>query len=413
MRSYRKPRISPDDEPSSRFGDFTGLVNTRSRKAIGLKGLYKATNVLLSDERKLYRRPGMVPYFSGLVRGGFTVGDDVYLDDAGSLKRRVSPTDIRVVTSGLTGRTYHCTVYNGAGYYCNGVESGVVKGDLHQPLRVAAPNLTGVVLQSSTALTTGFARMGSDYVTAKWRFCATYETADGREGPPSVIFVLDAPVTASLFRVACDPGYAKTHIYCTEPDGTTFRRIGTTVAQVSTWTPALAGRVLTHIDTYPMPVKTEKLTFCDGRLYAAEYIPEDDSTVIWHSLPFGFHLFKQRSDYQRLAGRIVLMTETKDHLLVVTTSQVCSIKDGVLNVEADYGAPFGHAGEVNAEGTAYFWTTRGLCTAMPFKNIHEVDLSVAPGLRAVCKLVYINGSEMAITITQGGGTPFNRRQEVS
>jgi len=407
--------LPPKPDDPSHFGDFAGIINTRSRKAIGLKGLYKATNVLLSDEKKLYRRPGMVPYFAGAVRGGFTVGSDVYLDDAGSLKRRVSPTDIRVVTSGLTGRVYHCVVYNGAGYYCNGVESGVVRGDLHQPLRIAAPNLTGVVLQSSTALTPGFARMGADYVTAKWRFCTTYETADGREGPPSIVFVLDAPVTASLFRVACDPGYAKTHIYCTEPDGTTFRRIGTTVAQVSTWTPALAGRVLTHIDTYPMPVKTEKLTFCDGRLYAAEYIPEDDSTVIWHSLSFGFHLFKQRSDYQRVAGRVVLMVEIGKgkSLLIVTTHQVCSVTDGALTVEAEYGAPPGHAGEVNAEGTAYFWTVRGLCSALPFKNIHEADLSVAPGMRAVCKLVYINGSEMAITITQGGGTPFNRRSEVT
>jgi len=403
----------PDDP--SHFGDFTGLVNTRSRKAIGLKGLYQATNVLLADDKRLYRRPGMVPYFTGVVRGGFTVGDDVYLDDAGSLKRRVSPTDIRVVTSGLTGRAYSCAVLNGVGYYCNGVESGVVRGDLHQPLRIEAPTLTGVVVQNSTALVPGFARMGADYVTAKWRFCATYETADGREGPPSAVFVLDAPVTASLFRVACSTAYAKTHIYCTEPDGTTFRRIGTTVATVSTWTPALAGRVLTHSGTYPLPRTVERLAFHRGKLYAAEYIADDDSTVIWYSLPYGFHLFDQSDDYLRVPGRVVMMQEIADGkpLLLVTTQQVLTVTDDALAVEADYGAPLGHIGDVTAEGMAYFWTTRGLCSAMPFKNLHEADLSVAPGMYAVCKLAYINGSELAITITQGGGTPFNRRSEVT
>jgi hypothetical protein len=411
-RPSRKPRITPDDETSSRFGSFTGLVNTRSRKAIGLKALYVANNVLLSNDKKLLRRPGHTLYFAGAVRGGFTVDNNVYLDDGGVLKRRVSATDIRVVASGFTGRTYNAVTINGAGYFCNGVESGMVRDDVYLPLRIEAPLISSVALLDGGPVPTGFNNIGDKYNLANWRFCATYETADGREGPSSDVVELAAPPLARLFRVACPAGFAKTHIYATEANGTVYRRVATTIATQCTVAPTLAGRVLTTQGTYPLPLGVEQLCFYLGQLYAAEYIAQEDVAVIWISTSYAFHLFDLGSNYILVPGRVTLLGELGFELLIVTTKKVYTLTaDGKLTTEADYGSPVGTVGEVDAYGTGYFWTTRGFCTALPFKNLTEKEVSMPPGIRAAFKLVYINGMQQLITITQGGGTPFNRMVE--
>lgn len=346
-RQYRQVRINPDSQTPSRFGEFTGIVNTRSRKAIGFNSLTVADNVFLSDDKKVIRRPGYAAFFSGAVRGGFTIGSDVYLDDAGTLKHRVGPSDIRVVTTGLTGTRYDCTTINGLGYFCNGVESGVVHGDVYQPLRIQAPAITSVTLLDTGPAATGSHNIGDRYATATWRFCATYETADGREGPPSDVFEVAAPPLSRLFRFAIAPGYAKTHIYATEADGTSYRRIASTVAAQTTATPALVGRVLTTYGTYPLPSATERLCFYLGKLYAATYDNAGDVSVLWFSTAFGFHLFKLGRDHYVLPGRVTFMAAAGDDVLVVgTTRGAYQIKGGALHEDAAYGVL---QGEVDAE----------------------------------------------------------------
>lgn len=64
---------------------------------------------------------------------------------------------------------------------------------------------------------------------------------------------------------------------------------------------------------------------------------------------------------------------------------------------------------VDPEGMAYFWTGRGFCKAYPFENLTEKTVGMPPGLWANTSMVYLNGAQQLVTITQGGGTPFNVR----
>lgn len=417
MRSYRQTRVTPDSQTSSRFGEFTGLVNTRSRKTIGLKALYAANNILLSSAGRASRRPGAALYYTGNVRGGFTVGRNVYLDDGGTLVRRVTATDVRTVVAGLTGRTYSVVDVNGLGYFTNGVDSGIVLDDSYLPLRIEAPVLTSVDLLDGGLPVVGSNRIGARYTTATWRFCATYETLDGREGPASEVVSVAAPPTARLFRAACPTQYAKTHIYATEANGTVYRCVATVTGTVCTFTPALAGRVLTALHMYPAPRVIDRMCVYLGKLYAAEYMPGVDATSVWFSSAYGHHLFPRGDDYVLLPGRVTFMAPINDgmEMAVCTTRKVGVVKNNEFFNAADYGSVPSHqlceSGAVSGEGVGYTWTERGFCSVSPFKNLTEKDVSMAPGTRVTFKLAYIEGEELLIAVTQGGGTKFNQREE--
>jgi hypothetical protein len=48
---------------------------------------------------------------------------------------------------------------------------------------------------------------------------------------------------------------------------------------------------------------------------------------------------------------------------------------------------------------------------MPFKNLTEEQMSMPPGVHVASKLVYMDGKQQFITVTQGGGEAFNARKE--
>lgn len=417
MRTYRQTRITPDDQTPSRFGEFSGLVNTRSRKTIGLKALYAADNILLSSTGRAMRRPGTSLFYSGDVRGGFTLGRSIYLDDGGTLVQRVSDTDVRPVVTGMTGRAYSVVDVNGMGYFTNGVQSGIVQNDDYFPLRIEAPVLADVELLDGGVPAAGFNRIGARYSSATWRFCATFETADGRESAASDVTSVTAPPTARLFRATCSVQYAKTHIYATAANGTLFRRVATTTGAVCTFTPALAGRDLATLQMFPVPQTIDRMCVYMGRLYVAEYMPGIDATTLWYSSPYALHLFPRGDDYVLVPGRVTFMSPINDGLemAICTTRKIGVVKGKEFLNAADYGSVPSHqlcgSGEVSAEGDGYAWTERGFCTLSPFKNLTEKDVSMAPGTRVTFKLAYIGGEELLVAITQGGGTPFNLREE--
>jgi hypothetical protein len=54
-----------------------------------------------------------------------------------------------------------------------------------------------------------------------------------------------------------------------------------------------------------------------------------------------------------------------------------------------------------------FWSLRGLCAALPFQNLTENQVSVAPGARAGGCLIQSGGQKRYLTVLQQGGQPFN------
>jgi len=412
-RPWREPRLTPDEKDGSgKFSKFAGLVNTRSRKDLGLDALYVGDNVLISDTNKVRRRDGYSLYRAGNFQTAFGLGNNLYVVDAGVLQQLTSPTDVITLASGLTGVDYGWGELNGDAYYANGIEAGIVRGNTHTPWRLTVPTITSLAVVTEGTLPSTTLNMGRDYASAKWRFCATYETADGRETAPSDIFEIQSSPVTALFKATIPPAYARTNIYASEPDGVVFRLATQTTSDTATFNPLIARRELTTLGTSSLPTSVYMFDFFQGRCYAAEYIPQVDISIVWVSKSLAYHLYDQANDFIMLPGKVGVLVWCNEGMIVGTSQKIYQIKDsGELNLLVNYGVVPGLPGDTDAESVAYFWTQRGICKAMPFENLSEKDVSMPPGLRAASKMIYLNGMQQFVTVTQGGGEPFNARTE--
>ncbi len=408
-RQTQKPRISPDEV---KFAEFSGVVNTRSRKDIGMSALFAGDNVLISDTKKVVRRDGYSLHVAGSYKSAYGCGDRLYAINGSNLVHVASPTDVHTISTGLTGTRYSWDTINGDAYFVNGVEAGIVRGDTLLPWRITAPGITLAEVVNTPSVPTTF-NVGQTYTTAKFRIVATHETSDGREGPPGLVHEINAAPLTNLLRVQVSNAYARVNIYCTEADGTVFRFVAATTGGSVTFNPARGGRELTTLDLSGLPEGVTDVAFCKGRAYAVAYLPTTHASVVWKSRPFAYHLFNLAKDFFVVPGQVGLLLSNNKGVLVGTSEYVYQYDNasGELEELADYGVVPGNAGDTDAEGMAYFWTVRGLCQAHPFKNLTEQDVSMPPGSRAVAAMVYLNGLQQFITVTQGGGTAFNTRRE--
>lgn len=155
-----------------------------------------------------------------------------------------------------------------------------------------------------------------------------------------------------------------------------------------------------------LPLGTGPIQFWKGRMYAAQYFPRENQTVVWFSEPLGYHLFNLDSNFIILPGRVEMMAPHDEALLVGTDACVYAYTGEKLAQLADYGVVPGQHWSQDGQ-RILFWTNRGLCAALPFTNLTERQISVAPGVRAGGCLVRSGGQKRFLAVLQQGGVPFN------
>lgn len=155
-----------------------------------------------------------------------------------------------------------------------------------------------------------------------------------------------------------------------------------------------------------LPAATDIIQFWKGRMYAAQYMASDDQTVIWFSEPMGYHLWNLDSNFVLVPGRVLMLAPHAEALIVGTDARIYAYSGEALAQMADYGVVPGQHW-VRDEQRVLFWAVRGLCAALPFANLTEKNVSVAPGLWAGGCLVRSGGQKRFVTVVQQGGSPFN------
>ena len=156
----------------------------------------------------------------------------------------------------------------------------------------------------------------------------------------------------------------------------------------------------------PLPLGTDVIQFWKGRAYAAQYMPSEDQTVIWFSLPLGFHLFSLDSDYIVVPGHVRMLAPHDDALIIGTDAKVFAYDGVKLGELADYGVVPGQHWALD-DKRVIFWTLRGACEALPFKNLTERQVSVAPGAQAGGTIVRSGGQKRYVVALHQGGAAFN------
>lgn len=156
----------------------------------------------------------------------------------------------------------------------------------------------------------------------------------------------------------------------------------------------------------PLPFEVDVIQHWRGRIYAAQHMASEDQTVIWFSQPLGYHLFNLDTDFIVVPGRVTMLAPTDDALVIGTDKRVFAYDATKLAELAPYGVIPGQHWSQDDE-RVLFWTARGLCAALPFANLTEKQISVAPGVRAGGCLVRAGGQKRFLAVLQQGGVPFN------
>lgn len=391
---------------------FKGLNNVSDPLRLSCEWLTRADNLDITDTGALVRRKGYsLALACTAVTGAYATEDHTraYIVDSGSLKAltgaAAAPVPVTLV-SGLNAARTHFTEINGQVFYNNGVDRGIVTQD-HRVLpwawtRPAAPALAAV---------TGSLPPG------RYQVRITHTLADGRMTGPSESseLTLTAGQALQISGIAQLAG-GRTNVYIAPANSTVYQLADSRAGAAMVWnaSPNAMGIELQHPFCYPLPAGCDIVQAWAGRIYAAEYMPSVDQTVVWFSQPLGFHLFDLERDLFMVPGRVLMMAPHDKALILGTDKAIQAYSpEGIADL-APYGVvPGRHWSRDDRDGSGnerlIFWTTRGACQALPFANLTEQQVSVAPGIRAGGAIVRSGGQKRFVVSLQQGGSAFNSR----
>jgi hypothetical protein len=379
---------------------FFGLNNVTDRLRLGVQTLVTADNVDISDTGALAKRAGYVQAQPCTPSTVYSTLDysRMYLVDAGVLKVMHRPGDLTVLQTGLSSAPLFWTEINGQVFFNNGVNTGIINPD-HSVLPwswdvPASPTLRAV----SGNLPAGL-----------YRAACTYVLPDGRETGADLAseITLTGGQALQISGIPQTPGLT-TRLYIAPADSTVLQLAGSPSATALVWndTPdALGADLLTSLMN-PVPDGADVIQAWRGSLYCALYMPASDQTAVFFSQPLGFHLFDLVADFFLVPGRVRMLAPHKDALIVGTERRIHAFDGERLTELAAYGVVPGMHWASDDE-RVIFWSQRGACAALPFTNLTERQVSVAPGTQAGAAIVRHGGQKRYVVALKQGGSAFN------
>lgn len=361
-----------------------------------------ADNVDGTDSSGLALREGYSEFIAASsITGSFSTFDysRCYIIDASTLKRVNADGSTTTLYGPLAGAAYWGEL-NDIVYLSCGVDKLEIRAD-NTVRRWGVP----VPGQPIVNATTGGLFDGVVQIAL------TYSDETQREGgaSPAVAVTVGENGGVTISGIPQVAGYTA-HLYMTEPDGSVFYHAGTIPASHTavTLTSLPLGPELTTQFLDEVPPEVTYVAGFGSSLYAAEYIPEIDQTVVWFSEPLGYYLFNLNSNYFVVPGEVTQLHNAKAGLIVTTQNRVFFYGER-LDQLAEYGAVPGQHADLGPDGKVYFWTKRGLCRAVPFENMTESRVYVAPGVHAGGGVIEKSGYRKYVAVLHQGGSPFNRR----
>ena len=396
---YKKP------VPLSRFlglnNKLDPMIGSTSSdgKALTWEWQSQADNVDLSDAGRYRRRDGYQTFVSGSqITGSFSTFDfsRLYIIDGGTLKQVHADGSTTDLYAGLAGPAYWAEI-NDVVYLSCSEKLEIRKDGSVCRWGVPVPE-GGRAVNASGRLAPG-----------TYRVCFTFMDSRNREGgagPSIEVDVVDGGITLS--EIPLLDGYV-TLIYLAGK-GTVFNFLVATTGPSYTYTGNYAlGRELLTPFLDPPPAEAGYIAAFKARIYAAQYLPESDSTVIWQSEPMGYHLFGLNDSFLLVPGQVTQLAASESTLVICSETRTWLFDGSTLSDPIEYGAVPGQHADVGPDKKLYFWTTRGLCRAAPFENLTESAVSVAPGLQAGGGVVQRHGYVQYVAVLKSGGAAFNKR----
>ena len=371
---------------------FKGLNNVSDAMRLGMEWLVQADNVNITDQGAIQKREGYALAQAGNFASAFSTADfsRMYVSVGGSI-RNFSGVAVCSLTS--TDPLFWCEI-NRQVLFNNGTDSGIILPD-----DTVIPWRWGNPYTPTVAAVTGNLPAGTYQVR-----CTTV-LEDGRETGASdaAEITLVEGQALQISGIGLD-----TNTYIAPADSDVYQlAFSGHGAFVWNSSPDALGRDLLNNLLDPLPDGADIIQAWKGRIYAAEYMPGSAQTVVWFSEPLGFHLFNQDANFILVPGRVTMLAPHDSALLIGTDSKIFAYDVKELNQLADYGVVPGQHWSEDDDKRILFWSKRGLCAALPFANLTESQVSVAPGASAGGCVIRTGGQRRYLSVIQQGGSAFN------
>lgn len=366
---------------------FNGLNNVSDPIRLGLDWLATASNVNITDTGAIAKRQGYSRVKTGSYTGVFSTSDHqrLYLVDGGVLKT----FDGAVLATGLSAALMSWTELNDQVLYTNGTDAGIIQ-----------PDNTVLVWRWSVPAPPAVSAVSGTLPAGLYRVLCTQNLADGRETGPS------DPVEIELVEGQALQIVATGNVYISPANSTVFQYAGQ-APLLWNQSPDALGRDLTLAGFDPLPLGVSVIQSWRGRIYTAMYMPAENQSVVWFSEPFGPHLFNLAANFFMVPGQVHMLAPHTDALIVGTDAHIYAYTTDRLAELAPYGVVPGQHWDTDDNGRVLFWSSRGACAALPFLNLTERSVSVAPGIKAGGAIVRRGGQKRFLVSIQQGGFAFN------
>lgn len=377
---------------------FTGLNNVSDPLRLGLGWLTQADNVNISDTGALSKRDGYSLTRAGQYTAAYATVDTqrLYLVDNTTLKT----FDGTILKTGLSTAPMYWAEVNDQVYFNNGVDSGIIQPDNSVlEWRWAGPAAPAVAAVTGT-LPTGL-----------YQIRCTFTLPDGREtGTSDAAEIAIAEGQAlQVTGIETRAGHI-TNVYIAPANSEVYQRAFSSIgATAFVWnsSPDELGVDLLNSFCDPLPLGADVVQAWKGRMFAAQYLPSEDQTVVWFSEPLGFHLFSLNSDFFMVPGRVLMLAPHDEALIVGSDQRIYAYNGEKLDQLAPYGVVPGQHWSKDDDDRLLFWSKRGLCAALPFSNLTETQVSVGPGASAGGTIVRSHGQKRYVVALKQGGSAFN------
>lgn len=409
----------PDPIPS--LEGFEGIINTRRSKDVGYGGLTIGRNVEVTNEKKLVRRNGYIKLLTAAYSAlyGSQTQKQLLAVRGGDLVLVGADQSESALAAALDGDySWDEDPANNVYYTSTNGSNGIVLADnTWLPLALAVPTITDLAVVTTAPWAVVPFNLGKTYTTNVMQLFATYVYPDGRESAPSEVVSVSVAPEVSLLR-ATVPVHSgcTTLVYATVPGGSRYFLVASSEVGAFTFSVKYLHQQYTGPD-YPFttaltsfPAEAYLLSHYGGRLYAGCYDPTTQNGVVYMSMPLMYHLFDQSKDFISTSGAPLLLLECKAGLVIGTDSNLYLWNGETLRALANYGVVAGVCGDTTMEGTAYFWTLRGIGRVDEegrYVLVTETKFSGDPGTFNHARIFYDRGYAKLVASTIAGNPIFN------
>ena len=393
----------PKNEPTLSIDRFRGINNVERPSRLEPGWLAGADNMSLDDEGGLESRQGYtaIAGFTAITSAYATRDQTrLYVVDNGDLKRVVSmqPLVTAVLASGLpSGEVYWCEAGNMVLF--SGAAQGVIDGGDYYPLSIPM------------APSPGLTQIDGQLPGGRYRVACTFKDARGREGGSGPAGVIDVADDSGISMILPSLADHTVIVYVSSVNGETLYRLDEDTGGGFVWvdqSPSTFPLNEEQVVAYPAPANADLIAFHESKLWVSDYDQSTDLSYLFHSKPFWYHLFDLSRDYVAIPGKVLMLASVPGGLIIGTNREiyVYTVEEALVKL-ADYGVVPGHNVAYQQNGNVVFWTQRGVCSGLPFKNHTDETYSVPHGARVGVQLIEKQGKNQFIVVAASGGNANN------